>query len=241
MSDFLSINRAAFEDNGIEGFLDEYAEQKFAQLCRIMQEKNEQMNVTAITDDDGVARKHFCDCVFLSTLLEDEGKLADIGCGGGFPCLPIAITRPHISITAIDSTAKKVNYVQDCADTLGLDSLCAVAMRAEDGAHDPTYREQYDFVSARAVASLAILCELCLPYLKVGGRFFAMKGKGAREELDAARKGIKTLGGELVAVHEFPLYADGEVQTRYIVEIKKVAPTPIAYPRQYAKIKKKPL
>lgn len=241
MSDFLSINRAAFIENGIDGFLDEYAEQKFAQLCRIMQEKNEQMNVTAIVDDDGVARKHFCDCVFLSTLLEDEGKLADIGCGGGFPCLPIAITRPNISITAIDSTAKKVNYVGECARTLGLDNLSAVTMRAEDGAHDPEYREQYDIVTARAVASLAILCELCLPYLKVGGRFFAMKGKGAGEEIDAARKGILTLGGEVVKTHQFPLYADGQVQTRYIVEIKKIAPTPAAYPRQYAKIKKKPL
>ena len=241
MSDFLSINRAAFEQHGLDGYLTDRTEPLFFELCRILQEKNAQMNVTAITDDDGVARKHFCDCVFLSTLLDREGTLADIGCGGGFPCLPLAITRPDISITASDSTAKKVNYVADCAHTLALDNLSAVAMRAEDGAHDPAYRERYDFVSARAVASLAILCELCLPYLKVGGRFFAMKGKGAAEELESAKKGIKTLGGELVEIHQFPLYADGEEQTRYIIEIKKTSPTPAVYPRQYAKIKKKPL
>lgn len=241
MSDFLSINRAAFEQHGLGSFLDENTEDKFARLCAIMQEKNEQMNVTAITDCDGVARKHFCDCVFLSTLLRDEGTLCDVGCGGGFPCLPIAITRPGISITAIDSTAKKVAYVSDCARELGLDSLSTVAMRAEDGAHDPAYRERYDVVTARAVASLSILCELCLPYVKIGGRFLAMKGKGAREELDAAKNAISKLGGAFVSVHEFPLYADGEAQTRYIIEIEKTAHTQDLYPRQYAKIKKKPL
>ena len=241
MSDFLSINRAAFEENGLSEYLTPSVEEKLELLCRIMQEKNAQMNVTAITDDDGVARKHFCDCVFLSTLIADEGRVADIGCGGGFPCLPVAITKPNLNITAIDSTAKKVNYVVECARELGLDNLCGIAMRAEDGAHDGRFREQYDIVTARAVASLAILCELTLPYLKVGGRFYAMKGKGAAEELDAAKGGIKTLGGEVVQIHEFSLHADGEVQTRYIIEIKKTSHTPAAYPRQYAKIKKKPL
>ena len=162
MSDFLSINRAAFSENGLAEFLTEVSEPKLEQLCRILQEKNAEMNVTAITDDDGIARKHFCDCVFLSSLLPEEGRLADIGCGGGFPCLPVAITRPNISITAIDSTAKKVNYVAECARALGLDNLSAVSMRAEEGAQTPEYREKYDIVTARAVASLAILCELCI-------------------------------------------------------------------------------
>lgn len=241
MTDFLSINRAAFEQNGLSEYLTPRVEEKLGLLCRILQEKNAQMNVTAITDDDGIARKHFCDCVFLTSLLSDEGRVADIGCGGGFPCLPVAITKPNLNITAIDSTAKKVNYVVECARELGLENLRGVAMRAEDGAHDGQFREQYDIVTARAVASLAVLCELTLPYLKVGGRFYAMKGKGACEELDAARGGIRTLGGEVVEIHEFPLHADGEVQTRYIIEIKKTSHTPAAYPRQYAKIKKKPL
>ncbi len=241
MSDFLNINRAAFADNGISEFLDGETEPKFCELCRILQEKNEEMNVTAITDDDGVARKHFCDCVFLCRLLPEEGKLADVGCGGGFPCLPIAITRPDLSITAIDSTAKKVNYVSDCARQLGLSNLRAVSMRAEEGAQTPEYREKYDVVTARAVAPLAVLCELCIPYLRVGGRFFAMKGRGASEELCEAERAISVLGGRVAEVHEFSLYTDGEVQTRYIIEIEKTAPTPVAYPRQFSRIKKKPL
>lgn len=241
MSDFQSINRAAFEENGITEYLDERTEALFERLCRILQEKNEGMNVTAITDDDGVSRKHFCDCVFLATLLPEEGRLADIGCGGGFPCLPVAITRPKLSITAIDSTAKKVNYVADCARMLGLGNLTGAAMRAEEGAQIPEYREKYDIVTARAVASLAVLCELCIPYLRVGGRFFAMKGRGAAEELAEANRGIAVLGGKVVKIHEFSLHADGEAQTRYIIEIEKVTPTPSAYPRQYSRIKKKPL
>ena len=241
MSDFLTVNRAGFEENGISEYLTDRTEPLFGELCKIMQHKNAEMNVTAITDDDGISRKHFCDCVFLSTLLPQTGRMADIGCGGGFPCLPVAITHPGISITAIDSTAKKVNYVESTARTLGLSTVRGVAMRAEDGAHDAEYREQYDIVTARAVASLSVLCELCIPYLKVGGSFYAMKGRGASEELAMAMKGIEALGARPVKVHEFSLHADGEVQTRYIIEIAKVSPTPASYPRPYAKIKKKPL
>lgn len=241
MSDFRSINRAAFEDNGIAALLTADVEDRLERLCRIMQEKNAVMNVTAITDDDGISRKHFCDCAFLAELLPDSGKLADIGCGGGFPCLVLATMRPGIAVTAIDSTAKKVNYVAQTASELGLSNLSGVSMRAEDGGNDECYRERYDIVTARAVAALDILCELCLPYLKVGGRFYAMKGKGANEELDSAQKAIKTLGCKVVKLHERTLVLDGETQTRFIIEIEKIAKTPIAYPRPYAKIKKKPL
>ena len=114
-------------------------------------------------------------------------------------------------------------------------------MRAEEGAGTSEYRECYDIVTARAVASLAVLCELCIPYLRVGGIFYAMKGKGAPEELAEAKRAISTLGAKLVKIHEFPLHADNDTQTRYIIEIEKTAPTPAQYPRQYAKIKKKPL
>ena len=241
MSDFTTVNRTAFEQNGVAQYLDERTEPLFEQLCRIMQQKNEEMNITAITDDDGIARKHFCDCMFLCSAIGEGAMMADIGCGGGFPCLPVAIVKDALDITAIDSTAKKVNYVCDTANTLGLTNVHGVAMRAEDGAHDAKYREQYDIVTARAVASLAVLCELCLPYLKVGGSFYAMKGKGAAEELEAAKGAVKTLGGRFVCMHEFALYTDGEVQTRYIIEIKKETPTHKSYPRPYAKIKKKPL
>ena len=241
MSDFLSVNRAAFEDNGIQGFLDARTEPLFESLCRVMKEKNAEMNITAITDDDGIARKHFCDSAFLATLLPDGIRMADIGCGGGFPCLPVAIIKDKVDITAIDSTAKKVRYVDETAKALGLSNVHGISMRAEDGAQTKQYRESFDAACARAVASLPVLCELCLPFVKVGGVFYALKGKGAGEELEASKNAIKVLGGEVLTVREFTLSCDGEPQSRYIIEIKKVKSTPNTYPRAYAKIKKKPL
>ena len=241
MSDFLSVNRIAFEENGIGHLLDEKRENLLYELCRYMQKKNAEMNVTSITDDDGIARKHFCDCAFLSDLIAKDAKVADIGCGGGFPCLPLAIFREDVRITAVDSTAKKIKYVEDTANELGLANVECVSMRAEEGAHDLNFRESYDAVCARAVASLDILCELCIPYLKIGGSFFAMKGRGGLEELEAAKKAIVTLGAELLCVHEFSLVCDSEIQSRYVIEIKKVSHTAEQYPRQYSKIKKKPL
>ncbi len=240
MSGFSTTLKAAFEKNKISYLLDDAACERFEKLSDIMKAKNAEMNITAITDDESIATKHFCDSAFLATLLPDEAKMADIGCGGGFPCLPVGILKPSIKITAIDSTAKKVKYVGDTALELGLLHFDAIAMRAEEGAQGE-FREKYDVVTARAVASLDVLCELCIPYLKAGGVFYAMKGRGAHEELEAARNAIKTLGGELAEIHEFPLAcADGE-QSRYIIEIKKLSPTPAQYPRAYAKIKKKPL
>lgn len=240
MADFISVLRTAFSDNGVSDMLDERSEGLFFDLCEIMKSKNEEMNITAITDDDGISRKHFADCMFLARLLDDNGTLADIGCGGGFPSLPIGIVRPNISVTSIDSTEKKVRYVEDTAKKLGL-RLVGVSMRAEEGAKNEKYRERYDVVTARAVAPLSVLVELCLPYVKVGGRFFSMKGKGAPEEIEASRNAVAKLGAEISAVHKAVLISDGEEQTRYIIEMKKLRPTPSEFPRQYAKIKKKPL
>ena len=240
MSDFSITLKAAFEKNKISYLLDGAACEKFERLCCIMKSKNAEMNITAITDDESIATKHFCDSAFLATLLPDEAELADVGCGGGFPCLPVGILKPNIKITAIDSTAKKVNYVGDTALELGLLHFDAIAMRAEEGAQGE-YREKYDVGTARAVASLDVLCELCIPYLKAGGVFYAMKGKGAREELDTARNAIKVLGGELAGIHEFTLACEDGEQSRYIIEIRKISSTPVQYPRAYAKIKKKPL
>ncbi len=240
MSEFQNILRAAFEKNGISKLLREAATEKLEALCRIMQAKNTEMNITAIADDVGIATKHFCDSAFLATLLPEEGDMVDIGCGGGFPCLPVGILKPNIKITAIDSTEKKVNYVAATAKELGIANFRGVAIRAEEGAQGD-FRERYDIACARAVAALDVLCELCIPYLKVGGTFYAMKGRGAAEELEAAKSAVKLLGGDLVRVHEFALVCEDEVQSRYIIEIKKVSKTPTQYPRAYAKIKKKPL
>ncbi len=240
MSEFQNILHGAFDKNGIGYLLSDASKEKLESLCRIMQAKNAEMNITAITDDEGIATKHFCDSALLAPLLPDEGEMADIGCGGGFPCLPIAILKPNVKITAIDSTSKKVSYVSDTARAIGLSNLYGISMRAEEGAQGD-FREKYDIVTARAVAALNVLCELCIPYLKVGGVFYAMKGKGAPEELDAAKDAVKAMGAVVARVHEMTLVCDGEEQLRYIIEIKKTSPTPKQYPRAYAKIKKKPL
>ncbi len=240
MGEFQRVLHTAFEKNGISQLLCDGVSDKLEELCRIMQAKNEEMNITAITDDEGIATKHFCDSALLAPLLPNEGRMADIGCGGGFPCLPIALLKPSIDIVAVDSTAKKVSYVADTARALGLRNLKGVCMRAEEGAQGE-WRESFDLACARAVAALPVLCELCIPYLKVGGIFFAMKGKGAPEELDASYAAVKALGAEVVRVHEFSLVCEDGVRSRYIIEIRKVSRTPAQYPRAYAKIKKKPL
>ncbi len=240
MGDFKAVMYSAFEKHALEKMLNDTVVEKFGKLLRIMQAKNAEMNITAITDDEAVAVKHFCDCAFLASILPEEADMADIGCGGGFPCLPVGILKPKIKITAIDSTSKKVSYVEDTARELGLSGFRGLCMRAEEGAVGE-YREKFSVASARAVAPLNILSELCIPYLSIGGVFYAMKGKGALEELQTAKNAVQKLGGELGKIHEFKLYCDGEEQNRYIIEIKKASPTPAQYPRVYAKIKKKPL
>ena len=188
-----------------------------------------------------------------AALLEDhvtEGcKVLDVGCGGGFPCLPLAIVRPDLSITALDSTAKKLVFVAETAREMGL-SVTTCAGRAEELATEGgTMREQYDCVVARAVAALPVLVELCLPFVRVGGTFFAMKGAKGAEELAAASRGILKLGGRVAARHTVDLPpadswwqgGDAQPQERMLFAIEKVAPTPKDLPRNYGRIKKKPL
>jgi 16S rRNA (guanine527-N7)-methyltransferase len=173
--------------------------------------------------------------------LQEGASLLDVGCGAGFPSLVLAILRPDLSITALDSTEKRVRYVASAAALLGLVNLKAVCMRAEDGAKGEL-RESFDAVTARAVARLPILTELCIPYVKLGGVFLAMKGSGGDLELAEAERAIALLGGRVVCMYESHLSNGlGEELTRTVAEIKKVAHTPALYPRHFSKISKKPL
>ena len=165
-------------------------------------------------------------------------------CSAGFPSLPISIYRPDVTLLGVDSTAKKINYVNETARALGLDNISAISARAEELGHDFAYRESFDIATARAVASLPVLTELCLPFVKVGGYFVAMKAQSAAEELELARTAITKCGGEFVRIEELtlkhrkPRAAD---ESRNLIIIKKVKPTPDIYPRIYSKITKKPL
>ena len=197
--------------------------------------QNEVMNLTAITDPEQVAKLHLLDSLSLLTLADLKGKkLIDVGCGAGFPGVPVKIACPEVKLTLLDSLGKRMTWLEGFLPQLGVEAECVTA-RAEEAV--VSRREQYDYATSRAVARLNILLELTAPYVKVGGKVLAMKGTAAMEELEEAKNAIRRLGLKLEKVAEFPV--DGTAHT--VIVLKKVAPTPPQYPRRYAKIKQSPL
>ena len=230
-----------FKQNGLGAYLNVERSEKFFALTKRMLEENEKYNLTAITEPSKIILNHYADCATLASILPKGASLIDVGCGAGFPTLPLAIIRDDLKILAIDSTAKRISYVNDSAALLGLSNVTAVAMRAEDGAKLPEYREKFDFATARAVAEMRILCELCLPYVKVGAKMIAMKGRNAEFELSSAKKAISLLSGGEVKVEQVTLKGGEEALSHPLIMISKKNKTPVAYPRPYAQISKKPL
>lgn len=197
--------------------------------------QNEKMNLTAITDPALAGELHLLDSLTVLATVDLEGKtLIDVGCGGGFPGVPLAIACPDAKITLLDSLGKRMHWLEETLPTLGIPAKCVTA-RAEEAVAD--CRETYDYAVSRAVARLNILLELTAPYVKVGGAVLAMKGSAAREELAEASSAVKKLGLKLEIVREFPLGGG----THNILVFRKIAPTPAQYPRRYAKIKQTPL
>ncbi len=197
--------------------------------------QNEVMNLTAITDPQQVAKLHLLDSLTVLTAAELSGKtVIDVGCGAGFPGVPLKIACPDLKLTLLDSLGKRMNWLETVLPTLGVEAQCITA-RAEEAVQN--CREQYDFATSRAVARLPILLELTAPYVKVGGAVLAMKGAAAREELAEATKAIKVLGLQLETVREFTV--DGASHS--VIVLRKITPTPKQYPRRYAKIKQSPL
>lgn len=250
-NEILALNGMTLTDEQMQGF---------ESLYTALVETNKLYNLTAVTDGQGVAGLHFCDSLMALPYIDEviaqtaEGEsainqnvadqshntLLDIGCGAGFPCLPIAIARPKLTVLGVDSTSKKVDFSTNFAIKSHLTNFSSVSARAEELAKTEK-RESFDIVTARAVARLNILAELCLPFVKVGGYFLALKGSKGAEELEEAKNGIKKLGGEIVKAEEKELILPQEKQTRTFILVKKVAKTPDAYPRAYGKIKKSPL
>lgn len=235
---------AAFQDVLAQNRLTDLATaenaEKLHKLTERMLEVNQYMNLTAIKEPRAVILRHYADSLTLVPFLPQNATLIDIGCGAGFPSLPLAICRPDLRVFSLDSTAKRIRYVQETAELLQCTNLSAAAMRAEEGGKG-RYREQFDVCTARAVAALPVLAELCLPLVRVGGSFLAMKAKRAEEEWESAANAVARLGGKLIAQHDVTL-RDGEIaEERQIFEIKKVKPTPREFPRAYAKITKSPL
>ena len=208
---------------------------RFCEFGRLLVEKNQVMNLTAITEPTAVAQLHFLDSLAVLQAADCKGKsIIDVGCGAGFPGVPVAIAEPTAKVTLLDSLQKRMNWLMEILPGLGVEAN-VVAARAEEYVAD--HRESYDLATSRAVARLNILCELCLPYVKVGGKFLALKGAMTHEEVDEAKKAITTLGGKVAGIFEYPV-ADA---VHRIVVIEKVRSTPKQYPRKFAKIKQSPL
>lgn len=230
------------EKNGID--MSEETLCGFDLLCKSLLEFNSHTNLTAIRDEKGVAVKHFADSLssLIFNLIPKNSKVIDIGCGAGFPGLPLAHARRDLSVTFLDSTAKKLKFTEKACGELSIDASF-LPVRAEEVAFDKRYREKFDIAVSRAVASLPVLLELSLPFVKVGGTFIAYKATGALEELEMSKKAIPALGGKYIEIHKVELPKDsiGEELNHSLIVIKKVKSTPPQYPRRYAQMVKKPL
>ena len=239
---FVSELTRVFSLNGLSSYLDAERSGKFYRLTVRMLEENQKYNLTAIVEPEKIILSHYADCVKMAEKLSRGAKIIDIGCGAGFPTLPLAIVRDDLQILAVDSTAKRITYVAETAEMLGLTNVSCEVMRAEDGGKNPALRESFDYATARAVAQMRVLTELCLPFVKVGGEMVAMKGKNAEFELADAKRAVAILGGGDVKVEHVTLTnGRDEPLTHPLISIKKKAKTPASYPRVYSQISKKPL
>lgn len=234
-------------DNALKPYMQSHIADTFYALTEEMLRVNTFMNLTAITDIDEIIVKHYADCALIAPLIPDNAALCDVGTGGGFPSLPIAILRPDISVLAVDSTQKKLDYVANTASLLGLSNLRIKAARAESLGQMAEFREAFDAVTARAVARMNILCEWCLPLVKRGGIFLAMKGRDGMTEYEEAKNAIQVLGGiaqqtiPYILRDPFAAEEDNDAMSRVLLCVKKRQFTPKQYPRVNAQIAKKPL
>lgn len=234
-NEVLNMNdQELFEANGIT--LSPLQLQQLHTYAQLLVEWNEKFNLTAITEMHEIYVKHFLDSILLAKNYHTAGSLCDVGTGAGFPGLVLKIYQPQLQVTLLEPNGKRVSFLNAVISQLQLEGIETVNQRAEDFAKERF--ETYDFVTARAVASLNVLAELCLPLTKVHGHFLAMKGPKAYQELAEAEKAIQTLSAQTNSIQAFGL---GDDQTRVIIDIKKIDHTPKKYPRNYGQIKKKPL
>ena len=235
-----AIISAGLEALGLAGRVPADAPARLARYGALLLEKNQVMNLTAIRDPEGVARLHFLDCAALLNCCDFEGRtLIDVGTGAGFPGLVLKILVPSLEVTLLDSLNKRLDWLEEVCTALGLEGVRTVHARAEEQALVKGFRDSFDLVTARAVAELRLLCELCLPYAKVGGKFLAMKSTGSGQELEDAAHCIKLLGGRAAAAEDYTI--PGTEVTHRLITIQKAAPTLKNYPRRWSKMQKEPL
>ena len=212
---------------------------QFYEYMNLLLEWNEKINLTAITDPNEVILKHFIDSLTINKYIKENSTFADVGTGAGFPGIPLKILRPDLKITLVDSLNKRINFLNEVINKLNLVNIETVHSRIEDFGKDKKYRESFDFVTARAVANLAVLSEYLLPIAKVGGQCVCMKGSSVEEELSNGKNAIKVLGGKIKNIDEFVL-PDSDM-SRNVIIIDKIKNTPNKYPRKAGIPVKEPL
>ena len=234
------IIAAGLAELGLSDQVPREAPEQLAEYGRLLLEKNQVMNLTAITDPDQVVKLHMLDCAALLTCADFAGRhIIDVGTGAGFPGMVLRILVPSARVVLLDSLNKRLHWLSEVATHLGLTGVETLHARAEEPSLQPPWRDGFDFATARAVASLEVLGELCLPYVKVGGRFLAMKAVDCEEELSRAAGGLRRLGGILRPSVDYTI--PGSQVVHRVVVVEKSTPTPKGYPRRWAKIQKSPL
>ena len=215
------------------------AEAAFQRYYELLSQRGRSVNLTAISDEDDVARLHFLDSLAIMGAADFAGKqVIDIGSGAGFPGMPLKIAQPSINLTMLDATGKRIAFLEELCDELGIKAACVHA-RAEEAARNNEMRARFDIALSRAVARLNVLCELCLPFLRVGGEFLAMKSVDSDEEIKEAENAIQKLGAQIETIKDYTI-PETDITHRVII-IRKTAPTTEEYPRRFAKIQKSPL
>ncbi len=230
-----STIQSLFVENGLDLTKEKY--EKLSVYGEFLVDYNKNVNLTAITEPEEIWKKHFLDSIYPLTLFDipKNASVIDVGTGAGFPGVPMAIYRDDIALTMLDSLQKRLVFLEQLAEKTGLENWQCVHGRAEDAGHEDNLRECYDVATARAVAALPVLCEYCLPFVKVGGVFLALKGPG--EDGASAASAIEILGGQIESDHSYNIYGE----ERRLIVIRKISQTPTNYPRKSKKIQQKPL
>lgn len=247
LTEFSSIIAQAMEENGISSLLTSEVCEHLFFLANFLISENQKYNLTAIKEHKAIIYKHFVDSLLLSAHIPENSTVIDVGCGAGFPSLPLAIARPDLKITSLDSTDKKITFIKLCADELKLNNIAAITARAEEAANGTSktcnirLRETFDIATARAVSSLPILCELCIPFLKIGGRFVSMKGPDGSEEFSSCHSYLPKINAGNQTITNYSLNYSDNTEIRTIISIEKLGKTPENFPRNYSQIRKKPL
>jgi len=236
---FYNLMSKSAEDVGLQLSKEQY--EKFIIYMKLLQEWNEKVNLTAIVEDEDIIKKHFIDSMkaFKREEFKKAKTLIDVGTGAGFPGLPIAIMKDDINVTLLDSLNKRVNFLNTVISELGLSNVITIHSRAEDGARDNKLREKFDIATSRAVANMSVLSEFCLPYVKIGGNFIALKGPSVDQEIKESIGAIKILGGELIDICEVNI-EDTELRHNLVI-VKKIKECSKLYPRKAGLITKNPL